>query len=289
VRGFERYGLVTTVDLGRQITDNRVLFKEVVMKRPRKPASLSQSLNRHLSVYALAAGAAEVGVLALGQPAEAKIVYTPTHVKFGPNATIQIDINHDGIFDYQLRAYDQAQSERAALLLEPAPKNDIYGFANRMAYASALTHGASVGPTGQFMRKNFVLMAFGVESGTHSSSAFVGQWAGEPGDRTVKNHYLGFRFRIKGQIHYGWARLTVTSALYPTGIISTLTGYAYETIPNKAIITGKTKGSDDDSVEQPTPSALAAPTPEPATLGALALGAPGLSIWRREEPADAAR
>ncbi len=266
------------------------------MKRPRKPASLSQSLNRHLSVYALAAGAAEVGVLALGQPAEAKIVYTPTHVKFGPNATIQIDINHDGIVDYQLRAYDSTQSERAGLFLEPAPKNDVYGFANRMAYASALTHGVSVGPTGQFIRKNFVLMAFGVESGTHSNSAFIGHWAGEPGDRTVKNHYLGFRFRIKGQIHYGWARLTVTSALYPTGIISTLTGYAYETIPGKSIKAGQTfdilpPTPDSVSPDDPGPGAsLTNPIPDnsqPASLGLLALGAPGLAIWRREESVDA--
>ena len=38
-----------------------------------------------------------------------------------------------------------------------------------------------------------------------------------------------------------------------------VTGYAYETIPNKAIIAGKTKGPED-SAEQPTP------------LGRLALG-----------------
>ena len=28
---------------------------------------------------------------------------------------------------------------------------------------------------------------------------------------------------------------------------------------------------------------FSAPTPEPATLGLLAMGAPGLSIWRRED------
>ena len=60
---------------------------------------------------------------------------------------------------------------------------------------------------------------------------------------------------------------------------ATLTGYAYETIPGKAIIAGATKGPDD---AEPTAS-LKAPTPAPATLGMLALGAPGLSIWRREE------
>jgi hypothetical protein len=47
-----------------------------------------------------------------------------------------------------------------------------------------------------------------------------------------------------------------------------LTGYAYETIPNKAIVTGETRGSDDQ-----------------ATLGTLAMGSPGLSVWRRKDSA----
>jgi uncharacterized repeat protein (TIGR03803 family) len=74
----------------------------------------------------------------------------------------------------------------------------------------------------------------------------------------VKNRYLGVMFKIKGKIHYGWARLSV-QVQFPLTITATLTGYAYETIPNKAIIAGKTKGPED-SAEQP------------ATLGRLALG-----------------
>ena len=61
---------------------------------------------------------------------------------------------------------------------------------------------------------------------------------------------------------------------------ATLTGYAYETIPKKAIIAGQTKGPDDMSVEAPNAS-LTMPTPEPASLGVLAMGASGLSIRRR--------
>jgi hypothetical protein len=89
------------------------------------------------------------------------------------------------------------------------------------------------------------------------------------------------KFKIKGKTHYGWARLTVTDK--NTVITATLTGYAYETIPNKPILTGKTRGLDDDY--QPTPASLKTHTSKPTTLGALALGAPGLAIWKREEPA----
>jgi hypothetical protein len=71
-------------------------------------------------------------------------------------------------------------------------------------------------------------------------------------------------------------------------IKATLTGYAYETVPNKPITAGKTKGLDEASIEEPN-AALTMSTPEPATLARLAMGAPGLSIWRREESAVAAR
>jgi hypothetical protein len=63
--------------------------------------------------------------------------------------------------------------------------------------------------------------------------------------------------------------------------MATLTGYAYETIAGKAIKAGQTKSPDDTSIEASNAS-LNAPTPQAATLGMLALGAPALSIWRRE-------
>jgi hypothetical protein len=52
-------------------------FKEVLMKRssgPRKTANLSESVHQHLNMYAIAAGAAGVGMLALAPRSEAKIV-----------------------------------------------------------------------------------------------------------------------------------------------------------------------------------------------------------------------
>jgi hypothetical protein len=57
---------------------------------------------------------------------------------------------------------------------------------------------------------------------------------------------LGLKFVIHGKIHYGWARVSVTLAHQRQydDVSGTLTGYAYETIPNKPIIAGKTKGQD---------------------------------------------
>jgi len=111
-------------------------------------------------------------------------------------------------------------------------------------------------------------------------TSFFGPWAN--GGKGVKNRYLGLKFFVKGKVHYGWARLNVVAR---GGIAGTLTGYAYETIPGKAIIAGATKGPDDDA--QPIAATHTPPAPKPATLGVLALGAPGLSIWRREDPVAA--
>jgi hypothetical protein len=95
-----------------------------------------------------------------------------------------------------------------------------------------------------------------------SESICGGDWA------NVKDRYLGMRFLVgSGKYHFGWARLSVSCSR--NGISPTLTGYAYETIPNKPIIAGKTKGPDVITVQ-------------PATLGHLAAGASAISAWRKE-------
>jgi len=63
------------------------------------------------------------------------------------------------------------------------------------------------------------------------------------------------------------------TAYIPEGGPATLTEYAYETIPGKAIVTGD-NGENEAGAEKPsavTPRVMAA-------LGALALGADGLSL-----------
>jgi hypothetical protein len=80
----------------------------------------------------------------------------------------------------------------------------------------------------------------------------------------VIGRYLGLAFQKNGKTHFGWARLNVG----PCG--TALTGYAYETIPGKPIVAG------DIGIS-------AQLVPDPPTLGVLALGTPGLDLWRREE------
>jgi len=107
-------------------------------------------------------------------------------------------------------------------------------------------------------------------------TSFSGGWVNS---HHVENGYLGLRFFIKGKLHYGWARCTVRTET--TGVTAIVRGFAYETIPNKDIIAGKTHDADDHA-EQLSPASFAVPAPKSASLGALAMGASGLSIWRRK-------
>ena len=62
-------------------------------------------------------------------------------------------------------------------------------------------------------------------------------WAGDQScSPTWKDKYLGLRFIIKGQTHYGWARLDVLSLSHWV-----IKDYAYNATPNKPILAGQTE------------------------------------------------
>ena len=129
--------------------------------------------------------------------------------------------------------------------------------------------GAQIGPPEHFNSDSFVA----IERGHGSGRSFAGNWGGNP-----KNRYLGVRFLIDGETHYGWVRLTVTTQSHPYLFGGTITAYAYETVPNKAILAGSAEKSASDVKAQ-----NATEKPSGASLGMLALGVDGLALWRREE------
>jgi len=227
-------------------------------------------------MYALAAGAAGVGVLALSPAAEAKIIYTPAHVSIlGPRGLYALDLNHDGIVDFNITNTTNYNTDQAFwnLFAKGPTGNAVVGtfvYRGFPANARAIIQGSQIGPAEKFFQGDAKLASFYFGGGGDSAH---GNWV------NVTNRYLGVKFQIGGQTHYGWARLTVKVVNNPINIFATLTGYAYETVPNTPIAAGKTSGPNAEEISE----AFSAPSPEQATLGLLALGSPALSIWRREE------
>jgi hypothetical protein len=254
----------------------------------RTPANLPASVHQQLNRYALAAGAAGVGMLASAQPTQAKIIYTPAHVNFSQHP-LTLDLNHDGIGDFMLALGGRVESggfvSQYAVAYAPRSNNtdEIVATAKGgYAPAVALRAGERIGP-GRIFGGADILVAHTTQLGKGSSSTnWLDLWAN--GGKGLKDRYLGLKFMISGKVHFGWARVTVTTS--GKTFTTTLTGYAYETIPNKSIVAGKTKGPEELRTSGGD-AALTTPAPKPATLGLLAMGSPALSIWRRKnEPAS---
>jgi hypothetical protein len=254
----------------------------------RTPAKLSELTNRHLNLYTLTATAAGVGILALTQSAEAKIIYTPAHVNFTQFPPVTLDVNHDGTGDFMLALGADGSSGgywwQYAFVYAPRSNNMdevIVTKKGGFAPAVALRAGLRIGPGRLFGGPGVLVEHFShFMKGGGTSTFWLDQWGN--GGKGLKDRYLGLKFMINGKVHFGWARVTVTTS--GKDFTATLTGYAYETIPNKSIIAGKTKGPDEiaNTIGQTNP----APISESLTLGLLAMGAPGLSVWRRKDSAQ---
>jgi hypothetical protein len=242
----------------------------------RKTANLSDSVHHQLNSYALVAGAAGVGMLALTQPSQAKIVYTPAHITVPTNTLLPLDLNHDGVNDLSFTI--GAAADSSFLFAYNLRTNGVVGEAQNYRFASALKPRAHIGAERKFLAGPKPDLLWG-DYASSGGGGTLGKW------KNADDRYLGVKFSIKGKIHYGWVRLRVSR---PSRIDAVITGYAYETIPGKAIIAGRTKGPND-GVEQSDAAVPVVATPQSATLGLLALGSNGWSIWRREKSAVATR
>jgi hypothetical protein len=230
----------------------------------------------------LSAGAALAGALVLSEPAEAKIVYTATNVVMqctnhhSCHTHRSFDLNHDGIPDvgFTIQCY---QGLVCGFGASPARGDGIEEGANHSRWAAALKAGKNIEHAKKFNPAASMTMAFVEKDGSGGGYWFYAQ-----------ARYLGVVFQIKGKPHYGWMRIKNSS-----DTSATFTGYAYETIPGKAIKVGQTHGKDDVEAsagtmnpDDPGPGAsITAPIPDkrPASLGMLAMGAQGVPLWRRKQ------
>jgi hypothetical protein len=207
-------------------------------------------------------------------PADAEIVYTPAHVVISGHQKFSLDLNHDGITDFIISNRSFCTTDICGRTLRALPgqaSNKVAGVKGIIFtyLAWAINKGSQIGSSRPFLGK--LMAASGTEYGS------TGRW------RNVSNRFLGLKFTISGQVHFGWARLSVVSG--NGKITAALTGYAYETVAGKPILAGQTKGPDETAaLANKNVAAPLSPSSEQfPSLELLALGASGLTAWRKRE------
>lgn len=246
---------------------------------------ISESLNRRLSAYTLAAGAAGVALLA-SPSAEARIIHESINFPLYGNQTYNFDPTHQGAttfffvgtflwhstFGFWNRAFFQPNSAGASAIVSDAGLPAELGSGSVIGPSRNWGKGASYG----------MLFSYGPYGGgtvNHHRGNF-----GKPG-------FVGFRFMISGKQYYGWVRLKFSIHPGPGQTKQTTTNivdYAFETTPGKSVRAGQTKEVADEASNL-TPesrnvpeSAVAANSGSlrAASLGMLAAGANGIPLWR---------
>jgi hypothetical protein len=234
----------------------------------KKSLQEKQDLKVRLASYAASTGA----LLALGSVASGQVVYSGIQ-NIGVDLSgeyLEIDMDSDGINDFGFYAYGYtsqyvsgsyniAYGSGYAVILNPktdsynnswiirsATFTDTYstsmGGTSTSTYYLPIPSGLSAGvvvDSAQTMWSNISYpyyqgaLAFGYYyawSGPLSS----GSYGFAIGDFFGQEKYLGVRFFIGTEQHYGWIRVSTGERLEPVTIVD----WAYETTPGDSIITG---------------------------------------------------
>jgi hypothetical protein len=247
--------------------------RSLAESKARSKVRIGRHLEKHLAAYAAAATGAML--FSAAPSASAEIVYTPSntplalnHQNKGPVFTT-LDLNNDGVPDFTFAMSSTAHfssigyTTRFKFYLKVTPdqagNQAVQG--SQAPTASAVPAGVTIGPKEKFAPGGLYLVhqAYSRSGGTAQNS---GTW------QKVEFAYVGLKFLIDGQVHYGWARVKFP---YPYGYnYPSIYGYAYESTPNQAIVTGQTSGT----------AASNATADVPASLGMLAAGASAVNLWR---------
>lgn len=239
---------------------NRTKAPDQPAKGARAASNLSWPLERHLTTYAFAAGAAGVAVLACAAPADAApVCHVSTATLSGGATTFALNpaLQTPAPFNLAQTFSDVSTvsrlAESRAFFTPNTPAAKIVIAANGLP--ADLAPGSSIGPAANFSKAQSYGLLFTYNRFYRNKNSHQGNLKFGP------INYFGFEFSINRQIHYGWLRLQVTSET------TYILGWGYETTPNTAILAGACESESGANTS-------------PMTLGALALGAQGLPLLR---------
>jgi hypothetical protein len=221
-----------------------------------------ETFQNRLFKYSLAAGAT---LIAGALPANAGIIYTAVSGTINSNgSSLQYDLNGDTNADVR---FDLIIGSTSMSLTARGLSGA--GIRANAGLAVAFTAGQPISglATDFFSAPQTLAGAAYVPS---VSSIIGGNFA------NVGLRYVGVRFPIAAQPHFGWFRVNASSITSSSGTLD-VTGMAYETCASEPINAGAESGGA---------SCGAAGVPEPATLGMFATGAVGMLLLglRRRRP-----
>jgi hypothetical protein len=162
--------------------------------------------------------------------AKAEVVFTSSNVLVG--SKLEIDLDHDGTVDFRFSITKYSTGTYAGwdrLAVRGAGLSDLVAEAGFL-HAAALRRTARI-ESGS--GKSFFRTCNMATGGTYFIS---GEWA------NTKNRYVGVKFVINGEVHYGWLGFRSVTTEF-SKVTATLAGWAYETEPNKAIVAGDMGGA----------------------------------------------
>ena len=159
---------------------------------------------------------------------------TPPVYRPFPNPAIEtqtnylLDLNSDGTSDFNI------VTNGGGMNLEAISTNEIacgfiFGFPEVGGFAQTIHAGAIIGAYQDGYNYDWT-PGFGAMVGINGITnppLIYGYWGSN-------RDYLGLRFKINGQTHYGWIQMHLP-ATEGAGFVE---GFAYETEPNTAIIAG---------------------------------------------------
>jgi len=184
---------------------------------------MKKTTRKNLSKRLVKYGALSIALAGVAN-ANGQIDYTDVDPDFvGNDTNIGLDLNNDGIDDFTI--FDVA--DPAVGIKGLVSGNSFVGSQPSYIYPFALNSGdpISSGQTTWFNSSNLGTLNY--------ISCYNG--AGESNWCGVTDKYLGLRFQITGNTHYGWARLDVSLS----GDSYTLKDYAYNTTPDEALNAGQ--------------------------------------------------
>ena len=202
---------------------------------------MKSSTSKALWYTSLAAGAA------VGPAAQGNVIFTDVNPDLiGP--TIEIDLDKGGAVDFRLEIVASGSQQKSNLV--PLATNTSAGIVQTLNNnADRLSAGETIGVGASFSGVTDTRTLY--DGGSTTPANF--DWA------VGTRGFLGLRFDLNGNTHYGWADVSLNSDA--GGLYHTLHGYAYENTPAATILAGA--------------------VPEPTAAMLLVAGAAGAASVRR--------